>query len=634
MFLAALQQGPVASSAGLALVGDLILTIRYQPEISGSLVFGIFRRLLSLFLFTLCFAMASPVFAAPSSAPITESGFTDILLDDSGLLTINEVSSPRYADAFRPLSKEDFNPGYTKSTFWFRITPPEGEWLLEVTYPHLDSVNLYVPRADGGFRVSSAGDKLPFAARELSYHNPLFKMMQHGQREYFLEIRASGSAQVYFRLWNLEEFEGYKVQHRFIIGLFFGGMSVMALYNFFLFFATRDRAYLYYITYICAYLLFQSSMSGFSYQYLWPESPFWTNKAIPLLLGVAVASAIQFSRHFLQTWVTLPLFDKAMKGVMVAGLLCAPLVFVIPYIQAAIFANIVAFALVLVVVPAAYVMLFKKYKAARFFVVAWTTFLIGIFAYALMLAGIFPQNVFTVHAMPTGSFVEVILLSFALADRINALRQEKQLQQVEFNTKLQQLNQELESKVIQRTQELELAKVEMEMVNLELARKNMKLEEMASHDVLTGLLNRRSFWEQAEFMLADGKRNDYPLSVVMLDLDNFKQINDQYGHQTGDEVLCAISRILVELSRMSDRAARYGGDEFVLLLPHTDQEAARQRAERLIATIDAKDFGAPTEPALSASVGIASTVEDGWDLDELVRIADQRLYKAKSRNGN
>lgn len=596
----------------------------------GTSSFCILYRLLLLPLLLFLLGATAPALADPSATK-DAPGHADFLVDSDGALSVEDVSSDRYANAFRPMTQADLRPGYNESTFWVRLTPPRGEWLLEVTYPHLDRVNLYAPRDEGGFHVSRAGDKLPFAARALSYHNPLFRVRQDGRRTYFLEIRTSGSTQLSFRLWDPEAFDEHAIQHRFVVGVYLGGMAAMAFYNLFLLLATRDRTYFYYITYICAYLLFQASMSGYSYQYLWPDSPYWTNKSIPLLLGLAVAAALQFSRCFLATWRTMPAFDRMMKAVLLAALACAPLVFILPYIRAAQFANLVAFSLVLVVVPAAYLLLIRGHQSARFFVTAWTVFLLGIFIYAAVLAGFLPQNAFTVNAMPIGAIVEVILLSFALADRINALRRDKELQQTEFNSRLQQLNEQLELKVVQRTRELASAKAETELANQELARQNATLEAMASHDALTGLLNRRSFCEQAGLKLADARQRGHPLSVVMLDLDHFKLINDQYGHQTGDEVLRGISRLIMSICGSLDLAARYGGDEFILLLPYADELEATDRAARLIERIEATDFGAPVEPALSASAGVATASTEEWGLDGLVRIADQRLYEAKNR---
>nr|MDJ0807990.1 diguanylate cyclase [Gammaproteobacteria bacterium] len=300
-----------------------------------------------------------------------------------------------------------------------------------------------------------------------------------------------------------------------------------------------------------------------------------------------------------------------------------------PYTTAALLANSLGVVMVLVVLPTGYIVLFRGYRPARFFVIAWSTFLVGIFSNGLMLAGIVPHNVYTVNAMPVGSLIEVILLSLALADRIRRLQQEKDLAQADFNHELQRINQSLELQVEGRTQELSKVKERAEEINQVLAAKNRELAEMASHDMLTDLLNRRAFRQQAKQMLADGLRYDYPLSLLMVDLDFFKEINDKYGHQAGDHVLVNMGKLLRQYSRTSDLVARYGGEEFILLLSHADLDDAMLKADQLREAVANCRFVSFTDLKLSASFGVSSTDSGITDLEEMISQADTALYEAK-----
>ena len=291
-------------------------------------------------------------------------------------------------------------------------------------------------------------------------------------------------------------------------------------------------------------------------------------------------------------------------------------------------------AMVLVVLPAGYLTLFRGYRPARYFVLAWSTLLFGIFINGLIFVDLVPINAFTVNVMPVGSLIEVVLLSLALADRINRLRQEKEEAQADFNRELRSLNQSLELQVARRTDELRQAKEEAEAAGLVLARKNRELEQMASHDMLTGLLNRRAFREQAELLLADGARYGYPVSLMMVDVDYFKSINDNYGHQLGDRVLADIGKLLRRDSRSSDRVARYGGEEFILLLPHARVNDAMHKAERLRRTVAEYRFEEQDNLTLSASFGVSSTDRETTGLDELISRADAALYRAKHQGRN
>jgi len=163
----------------------------------------------------------------------------------------------------------------------------------------------------------------------------------------------------------------------------------------------------------------------------------------------------------------------------------------------------------------------------------------------------------------------------------------------------------------------------------QLREKNQLLEYMSYHDTLTNLPNRRLLEEFAEKMLTLAKRENKPLSILFMDLDRFKPINDVYGHQMGDEVLKLVAKRLEKFARSSDIISRYGGDEFVILAYDCSKQDATALAERLVKAIEEPMKIDQLTPQLSASVGIATFPEDGGELTKLIRLADERLYMAK-----
>jgi diguanylate cyclase (GGDEF)-like protein len=162
----------------------------------------------------------------------------------------------------------------------------------------------------------------------------------------------------------------------------------------------------------------------------------------------------------------------------------------------------------------------------------------------------------------------------------------------------------------------------------------LRLEQAAQNDALTGLCNRRELMDRLEPEVATARRYDTALSLIMLDIDHFKRVNDSYGHQAGDDVLQALAKIMHNCLRISDLPARYGGEEFVIVCPHTDSHGARQIAERLRCTVEQASLTTRRgDIRLTISVGVAEfRAQDS--VDELISLADQALYRAKQDGRN
>ncbi len=159
---------------------------------------------------------------------------------------------------------------------------------------------------------------------------------------------------------------------------------------------------------------------------------------------------------------------------------------------------------------------------------------------------------------------------------------------------------------------------------------------LASTDTLTGLLNRRAFVERIAKARAAHEKQLFPISVLLLDVDHFKKVNDTLGHDAGDAVLQGVARVLSSIARKSDFVARWGGEEFVLALSNTAEAGARVAAERVRRAIADAKYMLPSgkEHRATASVGLASAESERWDLDELLGRADKAMYSAKHRGRN
>ncbi|MBK9088776.1 MAG: diguanylate cyclase [Holophagales bacterium] len=170
----------------------------------------------------------------------------------------------------------------------------------------------------------------------------------------------------------------------------------------------------------------------------------------------------------------------------------------------------------------------------------------------------------------------------------------------------------------------------------DLAAKNEILEKLALTDALTGLANRRAFLDALEAELARALRHDYPASLLFLDLDEFKRVNDTHGHAVGDEVLAGIARVLNGGRRRGDLAARIGGEEFAVLLPMTGRVPAALVAERIRRATEAFPLGRSIEVPVTVSIGVASTDDSPrpFEAAELLGRADAALYRAKAGGRN
>ncbi|MFN3579933.1 MAG: diguanylate cyclase [Pseudomonas sp.] len=176
---------------------------------------------------------------------------------------------------------------------------------------------------------------------------------------------------------------------------------------------------------------------------------------------------------------------------------------------------------------------------------------------------------------------------------------------------------------------------ERKLMEQELTAAKQLAEALAHTDELTGLNNRRAFFNMGLQAIRQGFRAKAPTSLLTFDIDHFKHINDNFGHAVGDCVLAAISTTLVPLIREADILARIGGEEFAVLMPATDEQQAQRLAERLRAAIEALRLPV-IEGSLrcTASFGLASSVDSSLDLDTLLSIADHAMYSAKQGGRN
>lgn len=327
------------------------------------------------------------------------------------------------------------NLGFTSDHCWFRFTVrnagnPIQDWRLLVDYAMLGELDIYILSPDGTPRHHyQAGMDRRFDVRPGPYPDPVFPLILPNGASCTLLIRVVSphSIQLPLELMSKSRFERGNLNHIIVQGLFFGGMLVMVLYNLSLFFSIREKAYLLYVFWSLAVTLFLAILHGFAHKYLWPGSPLISQYALDYLLPVLVILPSLFTLHFLGLPERAPPLARLMRALITIGvmlLLAAPFVdrySLVPISVAAILAMDVSILLVGVLRAIA------GDPDARIFTFAWSCFIAGAAAISLNKYGLLPRNVITENLVQTGVFLEVILLSLALARRINRLKEDHAL---------------------------------------------------------------------------------------------------------------------------------------------------------------------------------------------------------------
>ncbi|GBL53761.1 Signal transduction histidine kinase [Pseudomonas citronellolis] len=378
----------------------------------------------------------------------------DVFEDVRGTADIADITSAALADSFRRHDRDVLNAGYSRSVFWIRLDldyrPQESQdpapWLLELAYPPLDRLDLYLPDADGKYRLAqSTGDTLPFASRPISLTNYLFdlKLAPGKPLRVYLRLESQGSIQAPLTLWSPKAYMENLPGNVYVLGIIYGVLLVMLVYNLFIFVSVRDTSYLYYILYIASFGLYQVSVNGAGIEYFWPDSPWWANAATPFLIGSAGLFGCQFARSFLHTREHSPWVDRTLLALMAVGVLVMLLALSASYALSLRLATYLALAFVVVIFSAGILAWLRGMRVARYFIFAWTAFLLGGTINTLMVLGFLPNVFFTMYSGQIGSALEVGLLSLALADRINAMKEERTRILQESSRKLEQLNLEL-----------------------------------------------------------------------------------------------------------------------------------------------------------------------------------------------
>ena len=354
--------------------------------------------------------------------------FFSYLEDRGGRLSLKDAI---VSESWKAWKKKSINFGFTPVVYWFRFDIDSAsqeslEWYLEIDYPMLDFVTLYMPDAAGAYASVETGDHHPFSKRPIPDKNFIFIIKSHpGIQTYYLRIETTSSVNFQPIMMSPGAYL-HKMNYELpVIWIYYGFMLIMMVYNLFIFTASRDRSYLIYVFFIAAYILFQLTLNGYSFQYLWPNAIWWANNSLPFLMMMSLFFAGLFIREIIEAKREFPIINRVfLFGVSLPAALWAVLSLVVKYSLAIKVATVTIGVLSAVILTMIVYALARGSRPALFVTVGFSGLVIGILSYVLKTFGALPTNFFTQYSVQIGSSMVVVILSLALADKINRMRRD------------------------------------------------------------------------------------------------------------------------------------------------------------------------------------------------------------------
>lgn len=602
-----------------------------------------------------CFVIAYTAFVLGSTYLFSPSTSIDSALvwkDTTASATLPEVIA--LSDEQWKQRDTKISSGIHQAVYWLKVTLPltaqgEERTLLEIANPLLDRIDVWfftLPESQMPVSHQQMGDMLPFNSRPYQYESFIFDLNELDEAPAFaiVKVKTNGSFKVPMRVWQSSDFFHFVAKQRLLVGCFFGFLVAMAISNLFFFLTTKNVSFVLYSAHVLSFTMVCASLFGYGYFYLWPNNPSFQQKAVPVFSSLTLGFALFFTHQFLaveQHSRKVSLIIKVMGIALFINALLS--VFVTYYFQCSVLCVLLITSVITVLVVCIWLS-FKKIATAQYYTVAWGMMLICSFAAVLDALGVFALPGGINGTLLYSVAGETLLLAFVLAlsyhnqgetlarTQVIALAAEKE--SAEVKDKLLEIEQEAKDELEYKVQERTL---ELEITLRELSEANAELERINTVDPLTGIRNRRHFDKR---FIAEGRRSrreQTSLCLVMLDIDHFKRINDSHGHDVGDECIKHIATLTKSfIKRPSDDVCRYGGEEFVLVLPNTTEEGAIKLVNDIRQTIEATPCPIKNgSVAMTISAGVASGIVDVAEgQKDILKQADMALYKAKQSGRN
>lgn len=494
--------------------------------------------------------------------------------------------------------------GISVAPVWLKVRleknqNPDTLYRFSTETPWLDHIDAWLVHQNQVLEQVYGGDALPYLERPLQYRYFAFEStLPTGTTELYLRVESVGPMAIPLHIAESSLAIERDIANSYHYGFLYGIMVALAIYNLIIFFSIGHKEHGLYAIYLLGFVLNSLSYTGQLHTWFTPDwGPYFQDWLdISLMITYSIAG-LHFARLLLNTKDYAPRLDKlsvAITLIIPMGMVIGAIINSLTLSLLLAFLLNTSFALLFIAMG---VQALKHHvAAAKLFLVCSVTAATCICISTAAVAGLLPYNDFTFKLIEIGMALEAMFLAFLLAQRFRAAETEKR-----------------------------------------------EAQKSARLDALTHLNNRRGFEHAVHPMWHQHLRSKNDVSVIMLDIDHFKKINDTYGHMQGDEVLRSIAALLEYGSRRSDIVARWGGEEFLLFLPDTNQEQALQQAERLRLLIANANIDSDTgNIAVTASFGVCGTLDgkfEGGDMQDnlleyIIHSADKALYQVKNSGRN
>ena len=419
----------------------------------------------------LCLISKNSLFAYQNTATYSKNTPSEVsfLVDSSEVLTIHDITQPEYQKIFDQQQLENPNFGFDPYPYWVRFNPQyhadnEGDedFVLEFIQNSIDSIDIFIKKGQSEWFKQSTGHAYPPDKSNLGGLFLNFRLKKRDLNEtVYLRIRTSGAVSLDFQLYPQKKHYQNSLLKNTFLGVFFGLMFSMAIYNFLIYIFLRDRAYLFYVGATLFGLLTSLVLNGYGYNYLWPDKPQWDSHIYLTFAGLSIVCSSRFAAAFLNLKHFAPKFNNWLWGIAAFGLLLSVLSLIYNATVLLWFGRL----LVLIAFPS-YIFIgvrsyLRGFRPALYYVMAWLPYVTGLVLVTLRGAGVLGNQIWITYGIEWGGGLEAVLLSLALAARIKTMREQlikKELEKEQLRTNILEEQKEiLQLKVDERTADLQQA---------------------------------------------------------------------------------------------------------------------------------------------------------------------------------